>query len=196
MLARRTIHRDIISSINVLDIPLEGVDLDGVLDSERLGLRVNNVSSNNSLHYTFVAAPTVSMSLDRKSSTVFIKGEVSAIFKTPCARCAEEVTEEVVSQFELVVEQRSRRIPDEDQQEDLHISFHDGVKIDLEELVEDYLILGLPYTVVCFKDEAERIACDSRLKRATVKSDAESEGDARMAIFRELGEKLAKPQKS
>ncbi len=184
--------------IKIKDIPAEGRDLEFNSSCESLNERVNAGSrireskTARSPEYLFHADPSARLRLELHGRSVSVRGHASAKFEVACSRCAEPIERELEADIDLILKPRAMSGKTIDEFEDLGFGFHDGQEVDCTDIVEEYLILQLPYTVSC---AAESIAqCEKAQSAAkyysSEGSDAATEleggGDERFAIFKTL----------
>ena len=95
----------------------------------------------------------VSFALNRAGRTVIVRGQLAGDMRFVCSRCAEEAHWRLDHGFTHVFVEaaaRSARVPGEvDDDEDLEVTYYDGDTVDLEPLVAEELILGLPDVPRC-----------------------------------------------
>lgn len=139
--------------IRITDIPPEGLNIDCELDrgalNERLAQAEQTSNSKRSPTYRFGPKPNAHLKLELEGSTVNVSGELDAEFVTGCSRCAEDVNQDISRPIKIVLKPRPSEGRNGEQDEDLSIAFHNGVDVDTNALVEDFLILALPYSVLC-----------------------------------------------
>ncbi len=186
--------------IRIIDIPVEGRELKFTLERELVNDRVGLVrKSTEESHqpatgmlpppYLFVKNPEVKIHLQLEGSTVVTRGEVHAAYETPCARCAEMTSQELDVPFDLVLKPRSAQTGSEGDTdgEDLHFGYYDNEEINCDEIAEEFLVLGVPFTVLC--DESCKglcAQCGQNLSGGPCNCPPDEPGDPRLAVLRQL----------
>lgn len=141
--------------IRILDIPHEGLDTEVEVDCSSLNARVAAVNKNGRdktippPSYTFTAPPKAKFHLSVEGLTVTVVGKCSAEYQTPCARCAEDTLKSIVAPLNVILKAPSAKQVPGASDEDLQFGFHDGAEVNLGSLAEEYLVLALPYLVLC-----------------------------------------------
>jgi uncharacterized metal-binding protein YceD (DUF177 family) len=174
--------------IRIDDIPAEGKDVSFSLDNDELNFRVAGLSHDSKVQhsappYVFAGETKTRLRLSRDGATISIKGWVSGTYTTPCARCAEDVSETLEIPIDIYLKpKRLDAAGVED--EDIGLGFYDGQKVVCREVVEELLILALPMVVRC-KDDT---VCALRGKEQTWVFGEESNevGDERLKALRSL----------
>ena len=101
-------------------------------------------------HYEFRKSPAAELSVSARGTSLTVRGRAEGKFWTECSRCAEPVelkADEAISRL-----LKLRKDDDYDQEESEGISFYSGETVDLADLVEEELILALPFTAYCSAD--------------------------------------------
>lgn len=152
--------------INIRDIPQGGKNLELKLCQEKLNQRTNQARNQGNKkavlppEYLFTKNVTSEVFITLEVKTVIIKGSFKANFQTPCSRCAEDLETELSKKIEMVLKPTQEK--DEDKSEDVGFGFYDGEEFDVAEIVEEQLMLSLPYAVSCSKNELE--SCEKAMK--------------------------------
>ncbi|NTW78389.1 MAG: DUF177 domain-containing protein [Syntrophaceae bacterium] len=96
----------------------------------------------------------VTCQITKASSTVFIKGSISAIIGIACSRCLEDASLTVGGDFAytLVPLTPETREDLELQAEDLEVSSYQGDFIDLAPIIYEQIILQIPLKPLCSED--------------------------------------------
>jgi len=84
--------------------------------------------------------------------TVFLQGSAKAKYATVCSRCAENVQKAISLEINYVLKPVSLGQRKEDQVDDLSLGYYDGKEVDCDSIVEELLVIALPYTVLCRED--------------------------------------------
>lgn len=144
--------------IRVIDIPVEGRDIEFDLDNQALNERLEearrsvNSSSYSAPAYIFEKGVHAKLQLSIERLTVFLQGSAKAKFTTVCSRCAENVQKEISLAINYVLKPVSAGQRKKDQVDDLSLGYYDGKEVDCDSIVEELLVLALPYTVLCRED--------------------------------------------
>jgi uncharacterized protein len=138
---------------------------------------------------TFRQGPEVTGTARVNGSQVEVKGSVSAIVETPCDRCLKSVDIAVNSDFDVTYVSTIDYQRSETREllaEDLEFSFHDGEKIDIDELTREQVILSLPARILC-KEECSGLCtvCGQDLNAEQCQC-RENEIDPRWQALRDL----------
>lgn len=180
--------------IRIADIPPEGRTLQFDLKKDAINERVSLVRSAQSgdtlapPEYLFTKDPLVDMSLMLEGSTVVVSGRAQAEYLTPCSRCAEETKHSLEIPLDLVLKPHSERSAARGaEEEDLHFGIYDGEEVDCSEIAEEFLVLGLPFTVLC-DEECKGLCpqCGKNLNSGSCECKPEPKGDPRLSALREL----------
>ena len=92
---------------------------------------------------------------------VLVTGEASADLVGECARCLDEITDEIVVDLQELFVYEDQREPSE---EDDEVSMLEGDLLDLEPLLRDAVVLALPFQPLCQDDcPGLCIECGARL---------------------------------
>jgi uncharacterized protein len=176
------------------DLPLELVNtrVSG-LSSRSLSERAAH-SESALPEYQFSKEPKANLHVSLESSTVFITGEIEGQFSGQCARCLEEVSRSLKVPVQLVLKPASDRPPANhpsargpDIDPDLNFGFYTGDDVDLAESILDFLLLALPFTLLCKEDcRGLCISCGKNLNIEQCDCASKRAGDERFSVFREL----------
>jgi len=179
--------------IKIADIPPGGRELHFDLEPQKLNDRVDAArmyqlesGSVPPPPYLFQAQPQSQVKIELEGSAVIVKGFASGQYLSACARCAEETAKKLKVSLDIILKPHTERAK-ESEVEDLGFGYYDGEQIDCAALAEEYLILGLPFTVYC-KDDCRGLCsqCGVNLNSDTCQCAKEGPGDERFAIFRQL----------
>lgn len=146
--------------IKVAEIPAGGKRLEFLLDVGALNQLLDAAREQDMRggagavappRYIFVDKPKAAIQLAIEGTTISVEGSVVGRFSASCARCLEDSEREISSPLKIVVKPLSERAQLGSQDEDLSVAYYDpsAGELDCTELVRDYLILGLPYVVLC-----------------------------------------------
>lgn len=138
--------------VRIHDIPQEGLELAFDLDKSSLNTRA---SLSNRKHgkveesIEFIDEASVNLKLEIQGTTVLMTGVAGGKYLAVCSRCAEESTFKLPVKVNLIVKPKSGRDIAGAEDEDVNVSFYSGTELDCSQLVEDLLILALPYCNLC-----------------------------------------------
>ena len=91
----------------------------------------------------------VDLSKDREDN-VFARGDVKALFNVPCALCLQPSLVKISAPLKMTfVASGDDDAGSDDPLDDLEVSQHDGLEVDLGEIVREQLILGVPMSPRC-----------------------------------------------
>jgi len=99
--------------------------------------------------YVFTDSAKCSIKVNREGETVYLTGQVQASFSTQCSRCAEAAVSQVSSPVKLQFKPKSFGAAVGEEDEDLEISYYQGKELDLGEPIADFVMLQLPFSVLC-----------------------------------------------
>ena len=95
----------------------------------------------------------VHLQAQRSGREVLVFGRVTASVVTECVRCLEDARVEVDSELTvLFVPEGSSKLPDDEDEltpEELDVTLYRGPQIVLDDLVREYVVLGLPMQPLC-----------------------------------------------
>lgn len=136
--------------INVVTIPEEGLNIDFSGDTKWFQ---ESFPESNELGFTLQKVE-VTFNITRASSTVFIKGGLSATLNLACSRCLEDVMLPVSGDFAYTMEPKKpeNREEVELEAEELEISYYEGDFIDLAPIIYEQVILQIPLKPLCSED--------------------------------------------
>jgi len=139
--------------IKVTDIPQGGRELEFVLAAARLSGRASLHSKRANLgpSYEFQKAAQVRIKINLEGSTVLAQGSVAGYYLTSCSRCAEDVQAEFNIPVQISLKIKNSNDPNHDI-EDVNFGFYDGREVDCASFCEEFVLLSLPYSVLCDDD--------------------------------------------
>ena len=134
--------------INIDEIPPEGKDVSFEIETdgfnERLSLNKGLVGRPTVLK----APPQANLKLEVRGVTVLVNGKASLLAEGVCSRCSEATEIRLSPSVSMVLKPKKN----DDEIEDLNLGFYEGKEIDLGPIIEEQLILGLPFKVLCKDD--------------------------------------------
>ncbi|MBN2176817.1 MAG: DUF177 domain-containing protein [Demequinaceae bacterium] len=92
----------------------------------------------------------LNLSLESVSEGIWVSGTVTAEAVGECARCLDEVTEQVVAPVQGLFVYPDARAGDSGDEADVYD--FDGENLDLEEAIRDALVTALPFVPLCDPD--------------------------------------------
>jgi DUF177 domain-containing protein len=88
-----------------------------------------------------------------EDDTVFLRGSVVGEVLVPCVRCLREVRAKVEAPLKMVLTEAEEAAPGEDspadEGDDTEHATHDGITVDLGDVLREALILAVPMTPLC-----------------------------------------------
>jgi uncharacterized protein len=106
-------------------------------------------------HARLVEPPEVAGRVTRKNGEVRLRGEIRTRAEVECDRCLKAVVVPVETSFDvtyLPADAEAVSAVGELQEEDLTVAVFDGESIDVDELVREQVLLGLPNRALCGED--------------------------------------------
>lgn len=141
----------------------------------------------NVCDFEFQKPAEVRLGYRRSGQELFFDGRVSSQAIGHCARCLEQYSFDVASDFSFVLVPKSP-MPDEVElnEEDLDLSFYEGEEVDVSPLVLEQIVLTLPTRPLCKED------CRGLCPQCGINRNNETcacvidQGDPRLAVLRNL----------
>ena len=90
----------------------------------------------------------VELSKDREDN-VFARGDVKALFHVPCALCLQPSLVKISAPLKMTFVASGDDEGSDDPLDDLEVTAHDGLEIDLGAIIREQIILGLPMSARC-----------------------------------------------
>ncbi len=179
--------------IKVKDIPAEGFNADFEIPSSSLNDRVKPTEANvgpNASHlspdYVFDDDSQANFHLNLEGTTIVLKGNVSAKYQTPCARCAEDTKQEIKLNLQMILKPISSRDAEKDSDEDIDFGFYDGKEVNCSVIVEEQLVLALPFSALCSEScKGLCVSCGTNLNDSTCECKPTT-GDERFAVLQSI----------
>ena len=180
--------------IRIVDIPPEGRDLEFDLDVASLNRRVGIGDSHSkdgikldSADYRFQAPVHVKLNLQLEGSTVVIHGRAAADFEATCSRCAETAKSHLDVPIDLLLKPASARARKGEGDEDVSFGFYEGQEVECDPFTEEYLILALPYVVLC-KEDCKGLCprCGADLNRGPCSCPEEKPSETPLGILSQI----------
>jgi len=125
---------------------------------------------------------------EEHQQTVFARGRVEGRIKVACGRCLGAVDLTVSDEFSLTFLPKSDRVEDDDEEvelggDDIDVGVHDGVTVDISEVLRDHIVLSIPYAPLC-SDECKGL-CGTDLNHGKCECDP-SAAQGRWAVLENL----------
>jgi uncharacterized protein len=139
------------NKVRVSDIPHEGLSLSFELAVDSVSERVNaplDAISEDSVPlpmYLFLKPLPVQINLFSEGQTVEMKGEVNGDFQTLCSRCGESARSNVKVPISVILKPKKNN----GDVDDLGYILYSGEVLDCADIIEELLILDIPYAVYC-----------------------------------------------
>ena len=175
--------------IRILDIPAEGRRLEFEPSQDELNRRDAASSDMDGVGYQFSPGGKADVFLQAEGSTVLLKGSAEVQYRTVCSRCAEEASKELKVDINMVL----KPLPEGDDEpegaldEDLNFGFYQNKEVDCGALVEEFLVLSVPYAVLCRTDcKGLCSKCGANLNLGLCSCPVNPSGDERFAVLRGL----------
>ena len=178
--------------VKITDIPPEGLQVEFPLDIYSLNERVNSSAGGQnkdlaSTIYHFFEPVTSSMKLNLEGSTLVARGNTLANYCSYCSRCAEDTKKQLTVPFQIILKPRTTRGPEAARDEDVNFGYYDGQEVNCAAFAEEFLILALPYSVMCSENcKGLCPKCGANLNNETCICSKDKPGDDRFAILRNL----------
>ncbi|HQH26230.1 MAG TPA: DUF177 domain-containing protein [Oligoflexia bacterium] len=186
--------------IKIADIPPEGREIEFTLDEADLNERVALADQDHDSRelrvpsYLYRAPVQAALRLTLEGSTVIIAGRAGAGYTAACSRCAEEIRKAIDIPINIILKPRRSRGDERNYDEDMNFGFYSDQEVDCGGIVEEFLIIGLPYTVLC-DEKCKGLCphCGANLNTERCNCVETEEGDERLAVLRNL--KVKAPEK-
>lgn len=132
--------------IKVTDIPTRGLSIEDSLPLDHLNKRMNEAPDND---VTFIESVQFSIHIKPEIAGAELKGHIQAKYEQPCGICLKEIVRELDQELSLTLKAKTlrpgvdRATSSEEWEDDIGIVYFDGEHIDLEEILQETLILGI-----------------------------------------------------
>lgn len=171
--------------IRIEDIPTEGKEEQFDLDRDLLSARLSGEGKLKQNTYLCSNTPKAEVKIQANGRTVLLDGWGHGEFIGSCARCAEDAPVSLDIPIAMVLKPHGERI--EDEVEDLQLSYYEGKEVNLNPIVEEQLILALPFAVLCRPDCRGLCSrCGANLNNGPCKCSPEASGDERFQPLKGL----------
>ena len=170
--------------INVVTIPEEGLKY--ILSED--GSRFKECLTDTANTDFTLRKVDVDCLITKTSTTVFIKGKLSAIIKSYCSRCLEDVSVPIGGNFAytLIPAKAETREDVELTAEELEISHYQGDFIDLTSIICEQIILQIPIKTLC-REECKGLCSGCSINLNTSSCNCHlAVVDNRMAVLKKI----------
>lgn len=146
-----------ISRIRVSDIPSDGLKTHFELDAAGVSRRANDPADaleggNLGLpRCNFIPPLKVELELSLESGTIYLRGSMPFSFTTACSNCLNQATYSDVLDLQIILKKKGSEGLEKDD-EDVGFGYYVGEDVECSSIVEDHLMLKLPYSVSCTSD--------------------------------------------
>ena len=182
------------------EIPPEGKKLEFELELEKFNARLSGDKDLVGPAPVVNVAPKAELLAEISGVTVFLKGRGAFEAESLCSRCSEIATVKIDTPISMVLKPKGKS---EDDVEDLALGFYQGKEFEVNPIVEEQLILSLPYKILC-KDEClglcpscgenlnfeQHCRCSDELKSSGPDSAEKNGKDGKFLPFEELKAKV------
>jgi DUF177 domain-containing protein len=129
----------------------------------------------------------VELSKDREDN-VFARGDIKALFHVPCALCLAPSLVKISAPLKMTfVAGPEDDESSDDPLDDLEVSSHDGIEIDLGAIIREQIILGVPMSPRCRENCAGLCAtCGQNKNERDCGHKPPVLGDPRLAVLKNL----------
>lgn len=134
--------------VNIDEIPPDGKELSFELDSDAFNERLSLNSGLIGRPPLVKAPPKAELKLEIRGVTVLLNGRASLLAEGVCSRCSEAAEVKLNPTVTMVLKPKKS----DDEVEDLNLGFYQGKEINLAPIIEEQLILGLPFKILCNED--------------------------------------------
>lgn len=90
--------------------------------------------------------------VDRRGDQITLRGRVMTGIEEDCARCLRSFSDSLESEFTAIADRSGEHSPDDAQQMDDYLLFHDGRVLELDELAREQAVLSRPMLSLCQPD--------------------------------------------
>jgi len=134
--------------INIDEIPPEGKEVSFELDPKEFNERLSVNTGLVGRPTIAKAPPKADLMVEVRGVTVLLKGRASLLAEGICSRCSEPAEIILNPSISMVLKPKKA----DDEFEDLNLGFYQGKEVNLGPVVEEQLILGIPFQVLCKED--------------------------------------------
>lgn len=133
---------------------------------------------------------TVDLNLTKAGEDIYVAGRAEGTVKLQCGRCLTEYELALTPVIEAPFFRRTAESPENEEEDDGEVNYHDGDKLDLFPLLHDHILLAIPFKPLC-AEECKGLCpkCGADLNTAPCGC-KRKEPDARLAALQTLKERL------
>lgn len=130
--------------VRIRDIPARGLELKARMELCSFNKRLNDGSGGNK-GFVFSEAPNVDLLIHKTSHGGLVNGTIKGKYRQSCALCLDEVERELNLKVDFMLRERPEGISEdhEQYQDDVGIFHFNGDQVDLERIVEEFVLLSL-----------------------------------------------------
>ena len=170
--------------VNIVKIPEEGLEFEAEVTATHLQLPTANE----------VELPTgvqVRGRCTKMAEQVYFHGTISGTLAVPCSRCLDIIHSDFATDMRIVYLPPSTRLDlageeGVESEDELDLYVHDGVTLDLQPPVHDYVLLAFPIQPLCRPDCAGLCqVCGGNRNEAPCACQTDA-GDPRFALLNQL----------
>jgi uncharacterized protein len=136
----------------VEDIPQEGLLVQG--ERDEIWLR-ELFQGQKALDFTFISPISFKLHLTRSDFLVLVDGFIKLNLGLTCSRCLEQFIFSINYEFKSFLSPANfKKLPLEMElsKEDLDMEFYSGDSIDLRQIIQNQIILSIPFNPLCGED--------------------------------------------
>lgn len=177
------------SSLNyrIEDIPPEGLLIQGERGEDWLK---NLFRGQGELEFTWLSPASYDIHLSRSNARILVEGSIELTLQLACSRCLEQVSFAVNPEFSFFLSpaQFNDLSPEvELQREDLDIDFYTDDTIDVGQIIQNQIILAVPFNPAC-KEDCKGLCphCGMNQNHGTCECPDEDVINPKMAILKDF----------
>jgi len=174
--------------LRAADIPSDGLELEFCIGHGELNDRVRpSEEGTGSPFFCFEEDPRATLKVYGDGATVIVNGNANIIIRSDCARCSELARREMSVPLQLVLKPFSSKLSLQEQVEDVSVDYYKGEDIDLAELLQDFILLALPYRMFCNDDcKGLCVKCGKNLNEGLCSCKEDPPGDDRWSVLKTI----------
>lgn len=163
--------------VRLTDISAKGLEIKDKINLAALNVRMNEGRDNEII---FISEPRCDLKIVKQVNGLSLKGVVKTSYRQPCSRCALELELPLSVPIDLVLKPTD---PEQYQklEDDVGIVTYSGEHIDLEPVIQEYIILATsPYLQPEQDQEGKCLLCG---KAASSSADKASSGTVNLGAL-------------
>ena len=131
--------------VNILDIPAQGLQLNITKDSNELQTDAGKIN------FQILSPVSANLALFKSDGELYVKGNMTALFKLQCVRCLKEFEYNLDSKIEIVYSTESALeiVEKELTKEEIDVNTLKSNEIDIDAILLEQLTLDMPMKSVC-----------------------------------------------